>query len=521
LRTLEDNSRYLYELIDNDSSSDNGSDCGGGSVQHRYKRYKLSDEKTFDSLFFSEKHSLLKIVNNFSNKTGKYAIKGYPHKLGLLLHGPPGTGKTSLIKALAELTGRSIVNVPLSRLSTNAELASLFFDGKYHIAQERVPVTLGFKDVIFVMEDVDAVSRVVQRRDGKKTAEVTCTQELELPINKSLWSMILQSNDSRCQELATLLMEKSETLKKAACDPASICAAARRLGAIPGLSLMGEERDNDTTNKIVSETMEAAQKLMGEYRTVDEFIGTHAQTLKRMIDARAEVNGDLENELLGLSVSSDGDIVSPGSFISISPPSSSLSRDVSYGKRHDNDGHVVIETSVLDSQPSSKDANWEISQDMFENSKNNTTIGPSLAWKRKKDALNLSGILNVLDGIVDTPGRILVVTTNHPEMLDPALIRPGRIDKKLLLGYMSRDDLVSMVGHYFQTAVENDQVKRLEAAIIDGGLKLTPAQVEQMASEFDCVEEMIIAIECKSRQAAMLEPNKRAQKKHLQIVYNQ
>ena len=34
-----------------------------------------------------------------------------------------------------------------------------------HISQ--VPIKLGFKDVIFVMEDVDAASKVVQRRDGK------------------------------------------------------------------------------------------------------------------------------------------------------------------------------------------------------------------------------------------------------------------------------------------------------------------------------------------------------------------
>ena len=51
----------------------------------------------------------------------------------------------------------------------------------------------------------------------------------------------------------------------------------------------------------------------------------------------------------------------------------------------------------------------------------------------KKDKLNLSGLLNVLDGVVDTPERILIMTTNHPERLDPALIRPGRIDKKILL----------------------------------------------------------------------------------------
>ena len=42
------------------------------------------------------------------------------------------------------------------------------------------------------------------------------------------------------------------------------------------------------------------------------------------------------------------------------------------------------------------------------------------------------GLLNVLDGIVDTPGRIVIMTTNHPEALDAALIRPGRIGEACL-----------------------------------------------------------------------------------------
>lgn len=41
---------------------------------------------------------------------------------------------------------------------------------------------------------------------------------------------------------------------------------------------------------------------------------------------------------------------------------------------------------------------------------------------------SLSGLLNVLDGIATPHGLITVLTTNHIEELDEALIRPGRID---------------------------------------------------------------------------------------------
>jgi ABC-type dipeptide/oligopeptide/nickel transport system ATPase subunit len=46
----------------------------------------------------------------------------------------------------------------------------------------------------------------------------------------------------------------------------------------------------------------------------------------------------------------------------------------------------------------------------------------------KNDLLNLSTILNVLDGILEIPGRIIIATSNHPEKIDEAFLRPGRFD---------------------------------------------------------------------------------------------
>lgn len=132
------------------------------------------------------------------------------------------------------------------------------------------------------------------------------------------------------------------------------------------------------------------------------------------------------------------------------------------------------------------------------------------AYALKRDKLNLSGLLNVLDGVVDTPERIVVMTTNHPEILDPALIRPGRIDQKLLLGYMQWHNVVDMINHYFQLkegggeGLNEALAARVRDAVLGNdakgmpGLELTPAQVEQLSAENDTVEEMIEALERKA-----------------------
>jgi len=492
LRKIEDNSRYLYEMQVRD---------GGGRL---YKRYKLSDHKTFRSLFFEEKAILLGMLSHFTNKTGKYAIDGYPHKLGLLLHGPPGTGKTSLIKAMAQHTGRSIVNVPLARISTNQELMDIMFDQQYMVEGEEVPIKLVFRDVIFVMEDVDAASKVVQRRDGKSTAAVTRTEIIEAPKPKCAWQIILESTDDDCREVVKLLMEKLPRLKEAALSSESLCSVAKQIVAPAGLSLLmgASTGDSEQDNKHREEAKNRLEKINSERDTAANYIRQFASALKGLIEAGATPDDSLVDELLGIS--------SAGQLSTLVKTSVA-----GYGTGAETKASADDEEEAGDDKmdPAIMMATFASMMDTGGGGKGDghgggmgAAFGASSGLK--KDTLNLSGLLNVLDGVVDTPERILIMTTNHPEQLDPALIRPGRIDKKILLGYMSPIHATSMIEHYFQCEVSTQQRDRVRLAITGNdqkglpALNLTPAQVEQLAAEHDDVEDMIGALQGKGSAAA-------------------
>lgn len=58
--------------------------------------------------------------------------------------------------------------------------------------------------------------------------------------------------------------------------------------------------------------------------------------------------------------------------------------------------------------------------------------------------ISLSALLNIIDGVASSEGRILVMTTNHIEKLDPALLRPGRVDLSIAFGYSDRDTIKNL-----------------------------------------------------------------------------
>jgi chaperone BCS1 len=64
--------------------------------------------------------------------------------------------------------------------------------------------------------------------------------------------------------------------------------------------------------------------------------------------------------------------------------------------------------------------------------------------KAKNRSLTLSGLLNALDGLVAAEGKLLFFTTNHLEMLDPALMRPGRVDRIISLNLASEKQIETL-----------------------------------------------------------------------------
>ena len=69
----------------------------------------LQKREFMKNRFYVEaEHKLFNIVKNFINSEEEYVRKNIPYKLGLLLHGAPGTGKTSVIRAIAGEFGLQI-----------------------------------------------------------------------------------------------------------------------------------------------------------------------------------------------------------------------------------------------------------------------------------------------------------------------------------------------------------------------------------------------------------------------------
>lgn len=78
-----------------------------------------------------------------------------------------------------------------------------------------------------------------------------------------------------------------------------------------------------------------------------------------------------------------------------------------------------------------------------------TPLFPDPAVYQGMGRLTFSGLLNALDGVASTEARIVFMTTNYVDRLDPALVRPGRVDLKQYVGHCTQWQLACMFQRFY------------------------------------------------------------------------
>ncbi|CAM0151370.1 unnamed protein product [Urochloa decumbens] len=128
---------------------------------------------TFDMLAMDhhKKVEIMEDLNTFREAKEYHSKVGKAWKRGYLLHGPPGTGKSTMIGAMANLLRYDVYDLDLTSIKDNAELRKLFLDTT--------------DKSIIVIEDIDAIEvELTTKRKGKEAAQENSNShrvKIELP----------------------------------------------------------------------------------------------------------------------------------------------------------------------------------------------------------------------------------------------------------------------------------------------------------------------------------------------------
>jgi len=110
--------------------------------------------RTFDQLFFTDKVKLLNILTKFKNDKMYPKHIGNDNKIGMCVHGPPGTGKSSLAVAVANYLNRNILNVDMSQIKTCKQFDELL-------------IYVDSRGYIVFMDEIDCILGVLKTRSDK------------------------------------------------------------------------------------------------------------------------------------------------------------------------------------------------------------------------------------------------------------------------------------------------------------------------------------------------------------------
>jgi hypothetical protein len=168
------------------------------------------------------------------------------------------------------------------------------------------------------------------------------------------------------------------------------------------------------------------------------------------------------------------------------------------GKEIDDEDHVNLENleNIISGKKNKKDKLSSIEKILKKIGKNRSINLDTL--KFNDDAVNLSCLLNILDGIIELHGVMVIFTTNHPDKLDEAFLRPGRIDFKQEFKRATKSTLKSILSSKFkppENYVFSEEI--FENKLID--YVLSPAEIQSVCFQNEsidsCIDELVTETE--------------------------
>ena len=264
-----------------------------------WNNFIFKSNRNFDNMYISNKDEILSRINFFINNKDYYVKKGLPYTLGLLFYGDPGTGKTSFIKALANLLGRHLLEVPLKKICSCEALYEAFY------TKDINGISLSFENKIIVLEDIDAMDDLIKNRieTTKKIMKNTVDTEIEedsgddeggpVNLNHIFTSLINKNNKKTIKDISlSFLLNLMEGILEM--DGRIIIMTTNHIDKIdPALIRPGRIDDKICFKKLhKNEINNMIRFYISEWKDMEltkNFTVSHAELMNIIIKARDDV----------------------------------------------------------------------------------------------------------------------------------------------------------------------------------------------------------------------------------------
>lgn len=101
-----------------------------------------------------------------------------------------------------------------------------------------------------------------------------------------------------------------------------------------------------------------------------------------------------------------------------------------------------------------------------------------------KNMVTFSGILNNLDGITTQDGFLCFITTNYKNLLDSALLRPGRIDRQLRFDTATKEQIQDMFNRFMGELYTDEKFKEFYRGFAALGISTTISLIQEYLFQY-------------------------------------